>query len=237
VSEVAGRGSPARGPGGNAVRSLVVAVAERALFLCRAASRSRLLAVLWNALTACALFCCRAVHRAAATRSGHSCRDRPRARAFPPGPRAGAAAPCDLAHARSRSTAARRRAPAAGGRRASPRRGADAVPRARFRRARATAVRAAEAGPRARGSADSDHRDRRSAPRPLAIFVNVQEGQSFKVSADAARVAQAITAMLDEAARRAMRTCVSSRAARDGVRGRRLGRSGEKRHHAAAGEG
>src|SRR6266850_2567490 len=36
-------------------------------------------------------------------------------------------------------------------------------------------------------------------PDRSRIFVNIQEGQSFKVSADAARVAQAITAMLDEA--------------------------------------
>ncbi|MGH2492157.1 MAG: hypothetical protein ACRDF9_11665 [Candidatus Limnocylindria bacterium] len=36
-------------------------------------------------------------------------------------------------------------------------------------------------------------------PDRTRIFVNIQEGQSFKVSADAARVAQAFTAMLDEA--------------------------------------
>jgi len=36
-------------------------------------------------------------------------------------------------------------------------------------------------------------------PERTRIFVNIQEGQSFKVSADAARVAQALTAMLDEA--------------------------------------
>jgi signal transduction histidine kinase len=37
-------------------------------------------------------------------------------------------------------------------------------------------------------------------PDRTRIFVNIQEGQSFKISADAARVAQAFTAMLDEAA-------------------------------------
>jgi signal transduction histidine kinase len=37
-------------------------------------------------------------------------------------------------------------------------------------------------------------------PDRTRIFVNVQEGQSFKISADAARIAQAFTAMLDEAA-------------------------------------
>jgi len=36
-------------------------------------------------------------------------------------------------------------------------------------------------------------------PDRARIFANVQEGQSFTVSADAARVAQALTAMLDEA--------------------------------------
>lgn len=36
-------------------------------------------------------------------------------------------------------------------------------------------------------------------PDRTRIFVNIQEGQSFQVSADAARVAQAFTAMLDEA--------------------------------------
>lgn len=36
-------------------------------------------------------------------------------------------------------------------------------------------------------------------PDRTRIFVNIQEGQSFTVSADAARVAQALTAMLDEA--------------------------------------
>jgi signal transduction histidine kinase len=36
-------------------------------------------------------------------------------------------------------------------------------------------------------------------PDRSRIFVNIQEEQSFKVSADAARVAQALTAMLDEA--------------------------------------
>ncbi|MEX2047787.1 MAG: hypothetical protein WEE03_11540 [Chloroflexota bacterium] len=36
-------------------------------------------------------------------------------------------------------------------------------------------------------------------PDRTRIFVNIQEGQSFMVSADAARVAQALTAILDEA--------------------------------------
>lgn len=36
-------------------------------------------------------------------------------------------------------------------------------------------------------------------PDRTRIFVNIEEGQSFRVSADAARVAQALTAMLDEA--------------------------------------
>ncbi len=36
-------------------------------------------------------------------------------------------------------------------------------------------------------------------PDRTRIFLNIQEGQSFAVSADAARVAQALTAMLDEA--------------------------------------
>ncbi|HKY50739.1 MAG TPA: hypothetical protein VJP45_05735 [Candidatus Limnocylindria bacterium] len=36
-------------------------------------------------------------------------------------------------------------------------------------------------------------------PDRTRIFVNVEEGQSFRVSADAARIAQALTAMLDEA--------------------------------------
>jgi len=37
-------------------------------------------------------------------------------------------------------------------------------------------------------------------PDRTRIFVNIQEGQSFKISADAARLSQAFTAMLDEAA-------------------------------------
>jgi K+-sensing histidine kinase KdpD len=37
-------------------------------------------------------------------------------------------------------------------------------------------------------------------PDRTRIFVNIEEGQSFRVSADAARVSQALTAMLDEAA-------------------------------------
>jgi signal transduction histidine kinase len=37
-------------------------------------------------------------------------------------------------------------------------------------------------------------------PDRTRIFANIQEGQSFTVSADAARIAQALTAMLDEAA-------------------------------------
>jgi K+-sensing histidine kinase KdpD len=40
----------------------------------------------------------------------------------------------------------------------------------------------------------------RQRPDRTRIFVNVQEGQSFKISADAARIAQAFTALLDEAA-------------------------------------
>jgi K+-sensing histidine kinase KdpD len=39
----------------------------------------------------------------------------------------------------------------------------------------------------------------RQRPDRSRIFVNIQEGQSFTMSADAARVAQAFTAMLDEA--------------------------------------
>lgn len=39
----------------------------------------------------------------------------------------------------------------------------------------------------------------RQRPDRSRIFVNIPEGQSFQVSADAARVAQAFTAMLDEA--------------------------------------
>jgi K+-sensing histidine kinase KdpD len=39
----------------------------------------------------------------------------------------------------------------------------------------------------------------RQRPDRTRIFVNIQEGQSFTLSADAARVAQALTAMLDEA--------------------------------------
>lgn len=39
----------------------------------------------------------------------------------------------------------------------------------------------------------------RQRPDRTRIFANIQEGQSFAVSADAARVAQALTAMLDEA--------------------------------------
>jgi signal transduction histidine kinase len=39
----------------------------------------------------------------------------------------------------------------------------------------------------------------RQRPDRSKIFVNIPEGQSFRVSADAARVAQAFTAMLDEA--------------------------------------
>jgi signal transduction histidine kinase len=37
-------------------------------------------------------------------------------------------------------------------------------------------------------------------PERTRIFANIQEGQSFKISADAARVSQAFTAILDEAA-------------------------------------
>jgi signal transduction histidine kinase len=37
-------------------------------------------------------------------------------------------------------------------------------------------------------------------PDRARIFANIQEGQSFKISADAARISQAFTAMLDEAA-------------------------------------
>jgi len=180
---------------------LVVAVAASALwFLSEQVAEPDLLAVLWNALTRGALFCAGAVliARLRRDRSLMVETDRERARFLQvlerelPRP----ATSLTLALDRLQRDGALR-PPAV----AELRRDAE---RMQFLARDFVALGRLQSEPLRMGREPVDMRSLITelvAQRPdrSRIFVNVQEGQSFKVSADAARVAQAITAMLDEA--------------------------------------